>query len=255
MSVACVVLTDVTCFCPQTTIKVYARCLRPDIEYKTLSISFSSTSRDVVQSLLNKYRMRHRDPNLFYLTMEVAVRKADLIFIWVDARPAELQSCHPRGDSRFALQMRRGGLVKIYDSILMSGSQYKSLLISERTTVDELIQILLNCYNSKERVEQFSVYEVCKSEEYERKLHPDDCPLRVQQFWAPPRQLHFMLRRNPDCPRPRRKIGSLSPATNNCSSSTSTYRPSLHPSSLHTPAPYSSTATSSNQNRPPLCSQ
>jgi hypothetical protein len=38
-----------------------------------------------------------------------------------DARPAVLQSCHPRGDSRFSLQTRRGGLVKIYDSVLMSG--------------------------------------------------------------------------------------------------------------------------------------
>jgi hypothetical protein len=60
----------------QTTIKVYARCLRPDIEYKTLSITFQTTCREVVTSLLNKYRMRHRDPNLFYLTMEVTVRKA-----------------------------------------------------------------------------------------------------------------------------------------------------------------------------------
>jgi hypothetical protein len=64
------------CFCSQTTIKVYARCLRPDIEYKTLSITFQTTCREVVTSLLNKYRMRHRDPNLFYLTMEVTVRKA-----------------------------------------------------------------------------------------------------------------------------------------------------------------------------------
>lgn len=38
-----------------------------------------------------------------------------------EARPAALQSCHPRGDSRFALQTRRGGLVKIYDSVLMPG--------------------------------------------------------------------------------------------------------------------------------------
>jgi hypothetical protein len=38
-----------------------------------------------------------------------------------DARPAMLQSCHPRGDSRFSLQTRRGGLVKIYDSVLMPG--------------------------------------------------------------------------------------------------------------------------------------
>nr|CAD7568130.1 unnamed protein product [Timema californicum] len=185
---------------PNTTIKVYAKCLRPDIEYKTLSITFQTSCREVVTSLLNKYRMRHRDPNLFYLTMEVTVRKAGVRTVLVldeEARPAALQSCHPRGDSRFSLQTRRGGL-----------SQYKSLLISDRTTVDELIQILLSCYNSKEQVEQFSLYEVCKSQEYQRKLHPDDCPLQVQQCWGSPSEFHFLIRRNLDF-RPCRKTRKL----------------------------------------------
>jgi hypothetical protein len=87
----------------------------------------------------------------------------------------------------------------------MPQSQYKSLLISDRTTVDELIQILLSCYNSKERVEQFSLYEVCRSQEYQRKLHPDDCPLNVQHCWTSPNEFHFLIRRNLDF-RPRRKV-------------------------------------------------
>ncbi|XP_001601710.2 uncharacterized protein LOC100117487 [Nasonia vitripennis] len=184
----------------QTTIKVYANCLRPDIEYKTLSITYETTCRQVVQNLLNKYKMRHRDSRLFYLTMEVTVRRANVRTVLPldeDARPAVLQSCHPRGDSRFSLQTRRGGLVKVYDSALMSGSKYKSLLISEKTTVDELIQMLLSCYNSSERVEQFSLYEVSESEEYQRKLHPDDSPLKVTQRWTSA-DLHLRIRRNPD---------------------------------------------------------
>ncbi|XP_072159920.1 uncharacterized protein rau isoform X2 [Bemisia tabaci] len=189
----------------QTIIKVYARCLRPDIEYKTLSITYQTTCRDIIKMLLNKYRMRHRDPNLFFLTMEVTVRKVGLRTVLVlddEARPAVLESCHPRGESRFALQTRRGGLVKVFDSAIMQGSQYKSLLISERTTVDELIQILLSCYGSKEQVEQFSLYEVCKNQEYQRKLHPDDRPLMVQMCWSPPHEFHFLIRRNLDF-RPR----------------------------------------------------
>ena len=41
------------------------------MEYKTLCISYTTTSKDVVQKLLSKFRMKHRDPNLFYLAMEV----------------------------------------------------------------------------------------------------------------------------------------------------------------------------------------
>ncbi|KAK6623329.1 hypothetical protein RUM43_009181 [Polyplax serrata] len=198
----------------QTTIKVYAKCLRSDIEYKTLGITYQTTCREVVSSLLNKYRMRHRDPNLFYLTMEVTLRKAGLRTVLAldeEARPAALQSCHPRGDSKFALQMRRGGLVKIYDSVLMPGSQYKSLLIAERTTVDELIQILLNCYNSQERVEQFSLFEVCNDQEYQRKLHPDDCPLQVQHTWLRDLNFHFLVKRNSDYRRSKSSWSSPEP--------------------------------------------
>ncbi|XP_016909605.2 uncharacterized protein LOC107996187 isoform X2 [Apis cerana] len=206
-------LTALSSFSPsdatsqQTTIKVYANCLRPDIEYKTLSITYETTCREIVQNLLNKYRMRHRDPRLFYLTMEVTVRRPNVRTVLPldeDARPAVLQSCHPRGDSRFSLQTRRGGLVKIYDSALMSGSKYKSLLVSEQTTVDELIQMLLSCYSSKERVEQFSLYEVCEGEEYQRKLHPDDSPLKVTQRWTSADR-HLRIRRNPDYNPHRRK--------------------------------------------------
>ncbi|KAI4465695.1 hypothetical protein MML48_3g00008018 [Holotrichia oblita] len=193
-----------------TTIKVYAKCLRPDIEYKTLSITFQTTCREVVATLLSKYKMKHRDPKLFYLSMEVTVRKAGVrthLPLDEEARPAVLQSCHPKGDSKFSLQTRRGGLVKVYDSALNCNSQYKSLLISAKTTVDELIALLLTCSNNKERVEQFSLYEVCPSKEQQRKLHPDDRPLHVQQTWLPNLQCHFLIRRNPDyLPLTRRKI-------------------------------------------------
>ncbi|XP_018329230.1 uncharacterized protein LOC108739708 [Agrilus planipennis] len=196
---------------PTTTIKVYAKCLRPDIEYKTLSITYQTTCGEVVSTLLGKYKMKHRDPKLFYLSMEVTVRKAGIrthLALDTEAKPAVLQSCHPRGDSKFSLQTKRGGLVKVYDSVLNTNSQYKSLLISAQTTVDEVISLLLTCYNSKERVEQFSLYEVCPEKEQQRKLHPDDRPLQVQQMWLPSTQCHFLVRRNPEynMPLSRRKM-------------------------------------------------
>ena len=65
--------------------------------------------------------------------------------------------------------------------------------------------MLLNCYNSTERVEQFSLYEVCEGEEYQRKLHPDDSPLRVTQRWTTADR-HLRIRRNPDYNPHRRKV-------------------------------------------------
>lgn len=92
--------------------------------------------------------------------------------------------------------------------LFCSQSKYKSLLVSEQTTVDELIQMLLSCYSSKERVEQFSLYEVCEGEEYQRKLHPDDSPLKVTQRWTSADR-HLRIRRNPDYNPHRRKVREL----------------------------------------------
>jgi len=203
---------------PTTTVKIYCRCLRPDIEYKTLVISYQTSCKELVMLLLNKAKMKHRDPKLFYLTMEVNVRKSggavrSLLVLDDDACPAELQACYPRGASRFSIQMRRGGLVRIHDTILMANSKYKSLLVSERTTIDDLIELLLRCHGNNERLERFSVYEICTipGYEYERKLHQDDLALNVQTNWktrnpsdpnqcitSPHSFFSFVLRRNPE---------------------------------------------------------
>lgn len=48
--------------------------------------------------------MHQRDSRLFYLSMEVTVRKAGVkrvLELDDDARPAILQACHPKGDSRY----------------------------------------------------------------------------------------------------------------------------------------------------------
>lgn len=49
-------------------------------------------------------KMRQRDSRLFYLSMEVTVRKPGVKRVFAlddDARPAILQACHPKGDSRY----------------------------------------------------------------------------------------------------------------------------------------------------------
>lgn len=107
--------------------------------------------------------MRQKDPRLYYLTMEVTVRKAGVKTILAlddEARPAILQACHPKGDSRFCLQTKPGGLIRVHTSTLEPTSLYKSLFISEETTSDELLTLLLSCFNSNDPVEQYSLYEV-----------------------------------------------------------------------------------------------
>ncbi|XP_041448185.1 uncharacterized protein LOC111076295 [Drosophila obscura] len=203
---------------PQTTIKVYTNCLKIDIEYKTLGIQWDTTSKEVIAMLLRRLKMRHRDPRLFYLSMEVAVRRAGVKTILVldeDTRPAIMQACHPKGESRFCLQLKAGGLIRVHTSALQPTSQYKSLVISEETNSDELLQLLLGCYSSLEPVENFSLYEVCPGQECQRKLHPDDLPLRVQaERMKRGENCHFLVRRTPNYARRRQLLANLNEAIN-----------------------------------------
>ncbi|XP_042861634.1 uncharacterized protein LOC122246902 [Penaeus japonicus] len=186
-------------------VKVYMRNMKPDIKYTTMSLSSSTTCRELILMLLAKFRLRHRDPNLFYVRMEVVVRSPGgdaparrLLVLDDHACPAELQQCRPRGEARFSVGVRRGGLLRVHDSILMPGSQYKSLLVSYRTTAEELVQLLLNCYNSKEPPTNYEVHEVNKNPYSDRPLQPDEFPLLVQSEWpkAARHNYAFVLRRN-----------------------------------------------------------
>ena len=190
---------------PRTSIKVYASCLRADLEYKTLSVGAATTASEIIWQLLAKFRMKYRDPKLFFLTMEVVIPRPGrdgltkkTLVLEEDSRPAELKSCNPWGECRFSLQMRKGGLVKIHDSILMEESQYKCLLISEDTSVEEVVKILLYCYGLEqvERPDRYCLYEQCAGQRYQRRLASDDRPLAIQSLWPGSGQFSFVLRRS-----------------------------------------------------------
>ena len=184
-------------------IKVYAQCLRPHLCYKTVVVTPHTTSKQVILGLLSRFRMRHRDPNLFYLTMDIVISRTGgpvsrTLVLDDDSRPAELTLCNPWGECKFTLQMKKGGLVRIYDSVLMNESKYKSLLISEETTVEDVVKILLHCYGLESfPLNKFCVYEHCKTQNYERKLNYEDRPLAVQDSWLDPQQFRLVLRRTP----------------------------------------------------------
>lgn len=108
----------------------------------------------------------------------------------------------------------------MHTSALQPTSQYKSLVIAEQTTSDELLGLLLSTYNSPEPVEQFSLYEVSAGQEFQRKLHPDDLPLRaLQQRTVKGEACHFLVRRNPNYPRRRQLLPPINETAGNISAS------------------------------------
>merc|ERR1711971_644228 len=193
-------LTSINQQHPSRPIKVYARCLRADIEYKTVSVNAHTSSKQVILGLLNKFKMKHRDHRLFYLSMDVTIELSGTkvtrtIVLEDEARPVDLVTCNPWGDCKFSLQMKKGGLVRIYDSVLMKESKYKCLLISAETTTLDVIRILLSCYGLErmEKNDNFSLYE--DGEHHKRVLKADDKPLNIMDGWNVGHSNRFVLKR------------------------------------------------------------
>ncbi len=218
------------------------------MEYKTVSICRSTTAAELVWQLLAKFRMRHRDPNLFYLTMDLGGENSSApMALDEDSRPAELQSCHPwrrndeDGGCRFTLRARKGALVKVHDSALMPESKYKCLLVAEKTTASEVVSILLRCYGveSVERAEDFRLVERCANSGFEHDLSATDRPAEAQGLWPAHAQFQFVLRRNPTKEEEAMDVSSSSSSSNSscCESSPA-------------PSPVTATHLNHHQSRP-----
>ena len=181
---------------PRSSIKVHAQCLRPHLSYKTVVISGQTTSKQVVLGLLSRFRMRHRDPNLYYLTMEVTVgpEGRQTIILEDNARPVEMISCNPWATPKFILQTKQGGLVKVYDHLVRPDSVYKSLIISEETTVRDTVLILRSCYREDDEGKEadLRLWEVGGGAD--RALGEEERPLKLMEAWTKESSRRFLLR-------------------------------------------------------------
>jgi hypothetical protein len=130
-------------------LRIFTGNIKAECDFKTLKVSTQTTVKQIIENLLSKFRLTCRDSNLYQLWMEVSTRNGSeevktLLELDPTSRPLELQRCHPPNQSRFLLhQGTNGMLVRIYDNEICPESNYKSLLISPRTTVKEVINLIL----------------------------------------------------------------------------------------------------------------
>ena len=59
---------------------MYAKCLAPDIEYKTVIVTKNMSSRELICLLLSKCRMKHRDPKVIK-TLNVRIEDNNHFYI------------------------------------------------------------------------------------------------------------------------------------------------------------------------------
>ena len=159
-------------------IKIYSFCLGSEIKYKSLKISSDTTVKEVVLSVIKKYRMLDKDPNLFYLTLELCdnnpsqegLTKKTLV-LDMDNRPMEFSTCHTWFDCKFILRMKMGREVKIFISVLDQDKEYLCLRISEESDAEAAIKMLLHSFQmEREPSGKYCLYEESLLRRYQRRL-------------------------------------------------------------------------------------
>ena len=177
------------------SIRVYAKCLRSDIEYRTVRIDSSTTAKMLIQGLLTKFKLKHVDPKLFYLTMDVTIEaiKQTVIKISDDDKLARLLLCNPWSDSKITLRSKAGGFIKVYDNVIMTDSVYKSIRVSFETTVGEVIHIVIGCCNSDLPTEDFCLIE--SGDEISRLMRLEERPLMLCKSWGVISNNKFVIER------------------------------------------------------------
>ena len=108
---------------------------------------------------------------------------------------ADLITCNPWGTCKFRLKSRQGGLVKIHDSEIRTDSVYKSIILSQDTTVEDTISILRNCYHREGNEEDYSLYEFCTATLTSRLLEGSEKPLEIMERWSEDSSQVFQLRK------------------------------------------------------------
>ncbi|KAK6016438.1 Ras association domain protein [Ostertagia ostertagi] len=108
------------------TLRVYTSNVKACTDYKTIRLSTHCTTRSVIDTVLSKFKISCRDTNLFELPTVKPVRT--ILRLDHDARPLELQRCHPANMSRFMLHMMsEGTLVRVHDHNISPQKDYRLL--------------------------------------------------------------------------------------------------------------------------------
>ncbi|CAJ0577746.1 unnamed protein product, partial [Mesorhabditis spiculigera] len=130
-------------------LKIYTLNVAAFSDYKALRVHTSTTVAEVIDTLVNKFKLSAKDPNLFEMFMEVTTRHEgrpirSLLLLHPDCRPLEMYRCHPPDMSRFIVHLRSGGtLVRVHDHHLEPQSNYKSLMLAGETTAETATRLVM----------------------------------------------------------------------------------------------------------------
>ncbi|ELT93652.1 hypothetical protein CAPTEDRAFT_198797 [Capitella teleta] len=171
-------------------VKIEAPCLSTTFGIKTYVISNKTTSKGLINIILDGYKAIYEDSNLFCLGLERAESKPGValdrcVKLQDQSKPLLVQTRYPKGEARFTLNLsREAAVVTVHDQIIQNTPPLaKTVYLKEGCTCDGVIKVLLKAAQRPEdEAGLFCLHEV---DEQGRSyaLKKDSKPAVLQQQW------------------------------------------------------------------------
>ena len=166
-------------------LRMYTGSMLPEMEYKTVRVLPSTTALHLVTRLLDSFNLRHIDPHLFSVQLELGAESklltlapGDTLFSLLTCLP---WACKPY---KARLQARPGGLLKVHCSCLLQTCGVTSVKVACDSKVEQVLEVVMKT-RREERGGDENLVEV-SPDGRRRFLEAEERPMELMQAWTSP---------------------------------------------------------------------
>jgi len=166
-------------------LRIYTGTMLPEMEYKTVRILPSTTALHLVSKLLDSFNLRHIDPYLFSVQLELGTEQ-NLLTLAPGDTFLSLLTCLPWACKPYKarIQARPGGLLKVHCSCLLEACGVTSVKVAHDSKVEHVLKVVMKT-RREERGGDENLVEVSPAGK-RRYLEAEEMPLEVMQAWPSP---------------------------------------------------------------------
>ena len=166
-------------------LRIYTGTMLPEMEYKTVRILPSTTALRLVSKLLDSFNLRHIDPNLFSVQLELGTEH-NLLTLAPGDTFFSLLTCLPWACKPYKarLQARPGGRLQVHCSCLLQACGVTSVKVACDSKVEHVLEVVMKT-RREERGGDENLVEVSPGGR-RRFLEAEEKPLEVMQAWPSP---------------------------------------------------------------------
>ena len=163
-------------------LRIYTGRMVPEMEYKTVRILPSTTALHLVSKLLDSFNLRHIDPHLFSVQLELGT-ESNLLTLAPGDTLFSLLTCLPWACKPYKarLQARPGGLLQVHCSCLLQACGVTRVKVASDSKVEHVLEVVMKTRREK-RAGDENLVEVAPGGR-RRFLEAEEKPLEVMQAW------------------------------------------------------------------------